>query len=340
MLAPAAAAWEAPQRDYWPTRDWRVASPASQGIDGARLAQLDQLIVKDHPEVRAVLVVRGGRIVFESYYRGDAAGTAYNVKSVSKSILSALVGIARQEGRLRDLDQPLADLFPEDFGKGTDPRKRKITVRHLLTMAAGLEWDELGPGVEGWFHSKDLVKATLDARLTHEPGTKFHYSTALTHVLAVLLEKAVGTNLRDYAETRLFEPLGVTLRQWPRDPQGHYVGGSEMHMTARDMARFGFLYLNGGRWDGKQIVPWEWIRESALPQAPGPEGREYGYLWWLTEYGGKPVLGAQGYGGQLVAVLPALDLVVVVACATDGPMGGSFWIVKDHVLPAIERRAR
>jgi len=335
LLRPPVLAWEVPERDYWPTREWRVSAPEAEGMDAGRLARLDDLIAGKHPEVRGLVIVRRGRIVFERHYGGDTPTTVYNVKSVSKSILSALVGIARSGGMLQDLDLPLADYFPEHFGQGTDPRKKKITVRHLLTMAAGLEWDELGPGVERWFHSKDLVKATLDAKLVSEPGTAFHYSTALSHVLAVLLERVVKADLRDYADKRLFAPIGLKLQDWMRDPRGHRLGGSEMHMTVRDMARFGFLYLNGGRWDGKQIVPSEWIRESARSQAPGPAGREYGYLWWVSEYGGLPVLGAQGYGGQLICVLPALDLVVVVASTTDGSVGGSFWIVKDHVLPAV-----
>ncbi len=295
--------------------------------------------MRERPGSRCLLVVHRGKIVHETYHHGDSADTCYNIKSASKGVLSALVGIALREKLIKGVDQSIAELLPEYFERIDDPRKKAITLRHLLTMRAGLAWAENGPSTHEWFFSNDLTEWTLNSRLSSEPGTSFNYSTPLTHTLAVILARTSGTDLFDFSRKHLFDPVGMNVRFWFRDMQGNYFGGSEMHMSARDMARFGFLYLNKGRWAGRQIVPENWVVESVRKQT-GKDQPPYGYLWWIGECLGSPLFAASGWGGQLICVVPDKDLVVVITTDLKQPGDDGMKIVTDCIVPAVPSARR
>jgi len=297
----------------WP-RPLPVAPPLE-----ARLVTLDSVAAHaaDLPRLSSLLVTQRGRRVLEAYYNGMTAEQAVNVKSVSKTLLSPLVGIAIRDGRLRGVDQPLAEVLGPSGGP-LDDGKRVITLAHLLTMTAGLEGTSFG-NYGAWVSSRNWVRHALGQPLVCEPGTCWSYSTGNTHLLSAALTRATGKSTLAYARDELFAPLGIALPPWDRDPQGIYLGGNNMRLRPRDLAAIGQLYLDGGRAGGRQIVPEEWIRASWRPQVTSPwNGYDYGYLWWSRELGGERVYFAWGYGGQFLFVVPRLDATIVATSSLEG----------------------
>ena len=326
-----------------PGRPTALASPTAGDLDRALLdsavARAAQL-----PRLTSFLVSHNGRIVAEHYYRGARRDRPVNIKSASKSIISALVGIAIAEGRLRGVDQPLAELLAPRYRAqlAADPRKQAITVGHLLSMQAGLEPTSFG-NYGSWVSSRDWVRDALRRPMMAEPGGEMLYSTGSTHLLSAVLTRATGMSTYAYARARLFRPLGIELRSWQTDPQGIYFGGNEMRLTPREMLRFGELYLNGGRANGRQVVPARWVETSVRPRTrSGWSGQEYGYGWWVKQSGGHPVYFAWGYGGQFIFVVPELRLVMVTSSVSNastrdgGHLGAIHEILDRYVVPAAE----
>ncbi|MDE2976952.1 MAG: serine hydrolase [Acidobacteriota bacterium] len=302
-----------PGDDDW-SGDWRAATPTEVGLDSERLEKaLERLGELDG--LQGILVARHGRLVAERHFRGSAGHRPHNLKSASKSVLSALAGLAIERGLL-DLDQEIAGVLPEGR-ELDDPDKRAITVRHLLTMTSGLESTSFG-NYGSWVASRNWVRAALGRPLQAEPGTRFSYSTGGTHLLSATLARAAGRNTHDFARRHLFDPLGIGPSAWARDRQGIHVGGNNLSLRPRDMLKFGQLYLNRGRWGGEQLLPWQWVDRSTRPAglaAPRGRGRiygGYGYLWWLRGPRERGAYIASGYGGQYIYVSPAEDMVVVV----------------------------
>ena len=262
------------------------------------------------PVLTSLIVSRNGRIVKEQYFHGLKRTQAVNIKSASKSILNALVGIAIAEREFSEQSKVSA-LIPDYFASISDPTKRNITVRNLLTMQAGLEgtsFDNYGE----WVNSRNWVRYALARPFECAPDTCMVYSTGNSHLLSVILTKQTGMSTRAYAQRKLLAPLGMTLRGWARDPQGFDFGGNEMFFTPRDLVKFGELYRQRGVYNGRRILSEEWIRKSWGEYATSPwNGHRYGYHWWTREYDGTKVHSAWGYGGQFVFVVPARELVVV-----------------------------
>lgn len=334
-----------PPDDDW-TGDWQLVPAEQVGLDGERLEQaVGDIGALDG--VQGVLVARHGRLVAERYFRGSAGRRPHNMKSASKSVLSALAGLAVENGVL-ELDQPIAELLPEAAGLD-DPGKQEITVRHLLTMTSGLESTSFG-NYGSWVASRNWVRAALERPLQAEPGTRFSYSTGGTHLLSATLARAAGRSTHDFARRHLFDPLGIGPSAWARDRQGIHVGGNNLSLLPRDMLKFGQLYLNRGRWAGEQLLPWQWVDESTRPGLAGPRGRGriyggYGYLWWLRGPRERGAYIASGFGGQYIYVSPAEDLVVVITSTEvskgRGWRGELFGTIRDGVAGSvIDRYAR
>ena len=338
----------ATQRDYWPTAGWRTAAPAEQGMDPAVLDDLDTIVPESYPQVRSVLVVRHGYLVYERYWQGVDAGDGHNSFSVTKSFTSALVGIALDDGKLKGLDQTVEELLADHLPANADPRLRQVTLKQLLTMTSGLAGDDstLGGDDDSWIEmlkSPDWVRHILSQPLVSAPGAEFAYTDKNAHLLSAIVADATGQSTLAYARAKLFGPLGIAtdnaLQQtishwpltpaeleayeqapvaWPRDPQGYHVGGSFLRLPARDLAKLGYLYLNGGRWDSTQVVPADYVAASTQPQSDPTMGPgDYGYLWWVTNETGHDSFRAMGFGGQLIQVIPDLDLVVVITSDAD-----------------------
>lgn len=339
-----------PTRDYWPTGGWRSADPAAHGLAPGELDAARDALREDAPHMDSLLVVRGGDLVYEWYGDTAAPDQLHAVKSVTKSVTSALTGIALDTGDLASIDEPLGFLLPEVFSTVDDRRKREITLRNLLTMRSGLGWAEYGASVVEMTASPNWLEYVLDHDRVADPGAVFNYSTGDTQLLAAALQQVTGMTLLDYADLYLFKPLGITRREWASDPQGITIGGAELKLTPRDMAKFGYLYLNQGHWDGTQLVPAEWVEQSHTPQIDLERQPDdcsdlsYGLLWWLRTQGGHPSAIAVGFGGQFIYVIPALDMVVVMTgdlasapdAFRDNRMLCQFNLVEERIVPAAD----
>jgi len=273
------------------------------------------------PRLHSLLASWRGEVVLERYFNGARATRAANVKSVSKSIISALVGVAIERGMVPGPETPIRTYFPE-IAKDKDTRKQRITIEDLLTMRSGLETTS-NRNYGAWVQSRNWVQHALAKPLFAEPGTEMEYSTGNTHLLSAILTKATGASTWQFAQDSLAKPLGFALPRWPQDPQGIYFGGNDMLLTPRQMLSFGELYLRHGRISVKgsgpltQVVPRKWIEQSFVPRGVSPiSGNQYGYGWWMRELAGHQAYFAWGFGGQYIILVPDLDLVVVTTSAS------------------------
>lgn len=264
------------------------------------------------PRLHSLIISQNGELIFERYYQGRTANQPANLKSASKSILSALIGIAIDKGYINNVGQPLADFFPEYLGTELENVVTDITVENLLTMQAGLA-STSGRNYGRWVVKQDWVEGALEMPMVAEPGTDMIYSTGSTHLLSAILERASGMSSKAFAQRYLADPLGFRMAYWSQDPNGIYFGGNDMEMRPRDMLAIGELFINGGQHEGEQIISRNWVADSLMARAESPrgEGRFYGYGWWLRDMAGLQVPLAWGYGGQLMFILPEFDMVVV-----------------------------
>ena len=321
----AQTASEGPEQD----NSWQFDSPENHQMDPEVFEALHQAL--HGSGIHTMVTVKDGVIIDEYYGDGYDENSLFELYSASKSFTGALIGIAIDEGYIGGVDDRVSDYLPEVLEQ-EDPRKHDLTLRHLLTQTSGLEWYEWGSGYSNWteFRSADnWVDYILSRALIHDPGTVFNYSTGNTHLLSAVLQSATGMNQEEYCRTRLFDPMGISEEAyWNTDPQGIADGGNGLVITSRDAARFGQLYLNGGTWNGQQLVPADWVEESTSRQnsGPGDATGAYGYQWWVRthtagEYGtyATPYPAASydtyfafGHAGQFIYVVPELQLVTVI----------------------------
>ncbi len=293
------------------------------------------------PRLRSLLVSRRGSLVLERYFGGARASQPANIKSAAKSVISALVGLAIARDVIDGPDQKIADYFPE-LTKDREARKRDITIEDLLTMRSGLE-STSGRGYGAWVQSPNWVRYALARPLVAEPGTRVEYSTGNSHLLSAIISKAAGISTWQFAQEHLARPLGFSLAKWPQDPQGVYFGGNDMLMTPRQMVRFGELYENDGRVEGREVLAKSWIERSIVPRGRSRWGSdsEYGYGWWIRQLGGRDTFYAWGYGGQFIFVIRELDLVVVTTSRSDvsrerrDHLGAIYDLVEQAIIPAF-----
>jgi len=288
------------------------------------------------PQLHSLLINWHGQMLFEHYFNGTRPGNLANLKSASKSVLAALIGIAIDRSML-SLDTPIAKYFPDL----TDPDKQKITIQDLLTMRSGLE-STSNVNYGSWVSSPDWVRYALARPLAAQPGERMIYSTGNTHLLSAILTEAARQSTRQFAQDTLAEPLGFDLPRWSTDPQGIFFGGNDMLMTPRQMMLIGQLYLHKGRAGDRQIVPQPWVEASCEGRTRSPRSRErYGYGWWVREFDSFETCYAWGFGGQYIFVVPELDLVIVATSSPDvsenvtGRRGRFFQIVEEQIVSRI-----
>ena len=276
----------------------------------------------DLKPLKTVIVARDGRTVAEQGYRGHTASESVNIKSASKSIVSSLVGIAIDKGLLEGPEQKIASILKADLpaDPDPDPRLNQITIGNLLSMQAGLGRLS-GPSYGRWVASRNWVRFALAQPFDDEPGGQMLYSTASTHLLSAILTKVGGKSTLALAREWLGPVDGFRIGAWERDPQGIYLGGNQMAMTARSLLAFGELYRNGGRTaDGTQVVPADWIAQSWQHRTNSRfSGDDYGYGWFSRQIGGEEVHFAWGYGGQMLYIVPSFGMTVVMTSDESGP---------------------
>lgn len=349
---------------------WEVARPSSVGLDAASLERLTGEIGAGRwGNIHAVVVVRDGRLVHEAYFEGrdeiwlegyrqvvHGPDVRHGLRSVSKSFAATVVGIAIDQGFIDSVDVPLSELLPE-YADLLDGQKAGLTLRHVLTMSAGLPWIEGAAAVSdagdhevGLEEADDPIEFVLGLESEAEPGAEFHYSSGLTQVLVGVVEHATGIAFLQYADSVLFEPLGIENREWFSLGNARPAAWAGLRLTARDMAKLGQVYLSGGEWKGRSIVSPDWIEGAFAPAIETPSPRApahvtysgYGFQWWhdVHEWQGRSIVfhGAIGNGGQRIIVIPEFDLVVAVFAGFYGDPTKNWVpadIVREYILPAI-----
>ena len=345
---------------YWPGDEWRTSTPEEQRIDSAMILAMLQEIQQKALHVHSFMVIRHGYLVTEVYFPPYSQEIKHPLYSITKSVTSAMTGVAIQEGHIESGQQHVLDFFPEIAQKTKDEHLKELTIEHLLTMSTGFNTNTL-PDLSRPDANCDAIQyilthstilcepdANFDAaeyilthsNIQHKPGETFFYDSGMPHVLSAILQETSGLTLEDFTKKKLFDPLGIKDFRWQSDPQGITMGHSGLSLRPRDMAKLGYLYLHNGQWNGKQIVPAEWIQESTtehmetkgLMNAAEDDG--YGYYWWVDSFGGYS---AHGLGGQYVFVLPRLDMIVIFTGSFSDPdFPTPHRLLKTYLLPAAQ----
>ena len=361
----------------FPAEAWPVAAPAERGLDPAPLAELDRAAgAGRYGHVDRILVVKDGYLVLNGRYENDYAELArhkaqdasdtlsgggepgeynyydperhpfyrgrevHSLQSVTKSVSSTLIGIAIGQGKIAGTDAPLLSFFEE---YEVDPRLAEATLADLLTMRSGIAWNESGLDESNTTlqleHSDDWIRFTFAQPIDAAPGEKWVYNSGGSHLMSGVIEAATGVFIDEFAREHLFGPLGIDDFHWKKDPQGYPDTEGGLYLRAEDLARFGYLFLRGGRWRDRQVVPADWVAAATARQVErvAADGRGYGYQWWRLDRGAVAVWAGLGFGGQYLLVLPSLD---VVAVASSWNLYGPAQPVLGPLLDAVLAAAR
>lgn len=303
----------------WPTHGWATSTPEEQGIDSNVLIAAMDTIRERHLPVHSLLIERHGKIVLDAYFAPFADNELHDVASVTKSVVATLVGIAIRDHRLASLNIPVLSLLPDTLAE-TDARKARITLADALSMTSGLDCrsDEGRNFLEQMEGSLHWAAFALERGETAEPGSTFTYCAGNMHIVSAVLTRTTGESAASIAERELFQPLGIGQVAWAADRDGISHGFADLKLQPRDMAKLGYLWLHGGRWENQQIVPAEYLATALSPHASVKPGIAYGFGMWLYQgghTGGPPDFEANGHGGQRIAVIPSQDIVEVTTGA-------------------------
>ncbi|MEM1064190.1 MAG: serine hydrolase [Pseudomonadota bacterium] len=308
------------------------SAPYSAAMD--RAAELDQL--------HSIVIAHEGQVAAAEAFRGPGLERAANIKSVSKTIVAALTGIAIDNGLLPGTEARLGDVAPGLIPGAADPRVTDITVADLLTMQAGLERTS-GGNYGAWVSSRNWVADALSRPFVAEPGSRMLYSTGSYHIMGAVLSEVSGESLHSLARRWLGAPLGIDIPPWTRDPQGRFMGGNEMAMSPLALMRFGEVFRQNGQYGGTQVVSADWVAAAFTPRTRSFFSRhDYGYGWFLPRFGGHSVAYGRGYGGQMIYVVPDLALTVAITsdpnrpARSDGHVGALNGLMRDLILPEAE----
>jgi len=305
-----------------PPTDWAEATPSSQGVSAE---SMDTLLAADAsvPNLRALLVVREGLLIGERYYGGASSADLFQIRSATKSVTSMLVGQALADGRLPGLDATMAQLLPQALAAVPGSSAGPIALGRTLTMRSGIQLDDTSLDFQR--QQDDFTRFALSLPV-HDTG-EWHYESAGSHLPSPILQRIDGVNLQAIATRDLFAPLGIEQSAWESDRQGTSIGSYGLQLRTRDFIKLAWMALDGGRWQGRQVVPSDWLAESHATQADvwdsdgAFEQVGYGYLWWTGRLGGKPVVLAWGFGGQFAVLVPSLRMTIATNC---------YWNVDDY----------
>jgi CubicO group peptidase (beta-lactamase class C family) len=324
--------------------DWKTDDPENQGLNSE---VLDEAVsrAKDLEFMHSLLIIRNDRLVVEEYYNDHFSYDYFNMASATKSVMSTLIGIALNGGYLTSLDQKVLSFFPERTLTAADSLKQKMTIRHLLTMTAGI------PGDNSWevlnIENSNLIDGILDLNLINEPGERFTYSSSQTHLLSAILTRATGFNTKTFAEYQLFTPLGIDIDFLDRDLAGVYYGSTGIYSKPRNYARLGQLFLNNGKIGDNQIISKAWIEQATADQTHrigrtmGEISKvNYGFNWWVGEMDSFECFYAYGYGGQFMFCFPELNMIIMTTADIPTYRPGNenkiIRLISDYILPAIQ----
>jgi CubicO group peptidase (beta-lactamase class C family) len=340
--------------------EWPTAVPAEVGFAADLADRLDAALAGDaYRGVHSVVLVRRGKLVYERYLSGDderlgvtkqgvvfGPESLHDIRSITKSVVGLLYGIALAQRKVPDEHTRLLSAFPEYSDLLRHPMRREISVAHALSMTMGMEWDEMNVpysdpanSERAMYRAPDSLRFALDRLMAATPGEVWTYSGGASTLLSEIIRRGTGTDLVEYARQELFEPLGIDAFEWLTDYYGKPHAAAGLRLRPRDVARLGQLVLQSGQWEGREIVPAEWIVESTRPHAETTEGCSYGYLWWLCRtVDGVRVVEGSGWGGQQLLILPDLDLVLAVNCGLYGDPDAwrrAYGLLEEIVVPAL-----
>jgi CubicO group peptidase (beta-lactamase class C family) len=324
--------------DYWPTKGWRTTSPESQGMDSKLMVKMLDKIWEKDIDIDSVLVIRNGYIVLDAYgYPYDLDDTR-NIYSCTKSVSSALIGIAIDHGYIKDVSQPVLDFFPKRVAKNLNADKKAMTLENLLTMTTGLECRDSylyqWSGLIQMKLSPDWVQFMIDLPMAEVPGSRFEYCNGASFLLSAILQKQTGMDALSFAKKNLFVPLGISNVSWPSNPKGITIGYGQLYMRPQNMAKIGYLYLNNGLWDGKRIISSHWIKASTRKHIAATLLPGYGYQWWIVS---PDVYTAVGHQGQFIMVVPEKNMLAVFTSSLSPkdfytPLG----LLAAFIIPAVK----
>lgn len=324
--------------NYFPVEDWRTTTPETVGMNSNILDNMIDYVENTNLGVNSILIIKNGYLITEWYVSSTYNSIYRRVFSVSKSITSALIGIAIKEGFIKSVDEKVLDYFPDKIVQNLDEDKQAMTIEHLLTMTSGLYWPEYYSYDDQrnvywhWKSSSDHIQFVLDCEMVSEPGQDFNYNTGVSHLLMAILERATNMSAIDFAAEKLFKPLHISDYYWLTDPQGVACGGDGLHLKPRGMAKIGYLYLKGGFCEGKQIIPYDWIETSTTSKVLLGPNYHYGYQWWI--YPDTEMFAALGYGQQQINVLTHKQLVIVFT-GSNTQYNFGWDLVNSFIIPAI-----
>ncbi|MFX1506821.1 MAG: serine hydrolase domain-containing protein [Promethearchaeota archaeon] len=325
-------------RDYWPTEDWINSTPEAQCMNSTLLNQMVDYIYEQEFNLDSIIIVKNGYIVLEKYPNPRYRQTSHHILySVTKSVTSALIGIAIDKRFIEDVNQTVVDYFPNRTILNLDSHKQQVTIEHLLTMSAGFEW--VGPDLMSqeysWgqaVNSGNPIEFILNLPMEYDPGTTWYYNGGCSHLLSAILTATTGNSTLEFAREYLFDPLGINYVYWPQDPQGIYYGGQNIGLTPLDMAKFGYLFLNNGTWDGEQIISKVWVETSTQSRFV-LNHHGYGYQWWT--FFPHEIYFAWGLYEQRIIVIPDYDLVIVFTASIEAGSDPEPELVFEYILPAV-----
>jgi CubicO group peptidase (beta-lactamase class C family) len=289
---------------------WKTSTPEEQGFDSTKLAEGLQELWENKTPIDSILIIRNGYLVLDAYFYPYEPSFPHNLESVTKSVTTSLIAIADEQGKLQ-LDKPIISFFPERTTANLDQRKESITVRHLAGMVNGMSSGCLYgdvPTLQSMFDTADWVQAALDREMVGDPGETFCYDSPGMHLLSAILQQTTGMTELEFARKYLFEPLGIEEVYWEPDPQGYTHGWGDLWLKPPDAAKIGYLFLNNGVWEGRQIVPSAWIAEATKTRVSTGTIDGYGYGWWVAD----DSYFALGHWGQYIRVYPEAKAVVVI----------------------------
>ncbi len=297
-----------------PLPSWPTMTPEEGGVDSSKLADALLTMQSDVIGLHSVLLIRDGKVALDASFYPYAGDTPHEVASVTKSVMTTLIGIAIEQGKLT-LDQPMVSFFPDRTIENMTEGKERVTVEHLASTMSGLDctWQPDEPTLDEMRAADDWIQFALDRPMVAEPGSRWEYCSPDFHLLSAILTSATGMTALDFGWEYLFGPLGMREVIWPADPQGYTHGWGDLYLYPQDAAKLGQLWLDGGTWNGDRIVSQEWVESAVTARSATPdEGQDYGLGWWIeheSEVGGE--FKAAGRGGQYVIVYPALRIIVV-----------------------------
>ncbi len=326
--------------DYWPTEGWRESTPEEQGFDSGELLELFDYVKQQKVNVHSVLIIRNGRVVLDAYFYPYDPERPHDVASCTKSVTATLIGRLIGDKKLSSVDNSVLPYFGGEPVANLTADKKRLTVRDLLTMQSGLECDpkQSERTLREMKQTEEWVRFMLNRPMANAPGKKFNYCSGGMHVLSGLITQVTGESADEYARKNLFEPLGIRDYTWPRDRRGITHGWGDLHLKPRDMAKIGFLWLHNGVWEGKQLLPPEWVAEGKHREAKTGLEADYGYGWWIFKGNREGDFEAVGRGGQRISVIPSKNAIVVFTGGIfePGPLGAivSAALRSDRALPS------